>query len=243
MIASRQRGTMNGTQTAASTTSGFRRTMLAAACLLGGLAGWILAAEILRPAGIKFTADTQSAVSMYERRNAAMRAAKIGIVRGDLWSEAAFAYGDIIFARDKIASNAAPAMLLKQAQAVTELAITHAPHDSRLWLLLAASYFWYDGFNDKAAASLKMSYYTGSNTLSVLPKRLLLATQTQALQDADFQELIRHDIQVAVTRRTEFKPAIAAAYNNASSTGRRFIEKTLDAFDPSILASIRSKAE
>src|SRR5262249_2204506 len=143
----------------------------------------------------------------------------------------------------KIASNAAPLMLLKQVQAVTELALTRAPHDSRLWLLLAASYFGRGGFNEKPSASLRMSYYTGTNSLSVFPKRLLLATQTQALQEPDFQELVRHDIQIAVTRKTEFGPVIAAAYSNASPAGRQFIEKTLEGTDPSILASIRSKAE
>ena len=137
----------------------------------------------------------------------------------------------------------ADAALLERARTVTELAIKHAPHDSRLWLLLAVNYFRFDRLNEKASASLKMSYYTGSNTLAVLPARLLLATQSHALQDADFQELVRHDIQIAVTRKAEFSPVIAAAYNNASSPGRQFIEKTLGALDPSMLASIRSKAE
>ena len=49
-----------------------------------------------------------------------------------------------------------------------------------------------------------MSYYTGSNTIAVLPERLLLATQSQALDDADFRELVRHDIRVAVARKVEF---------------------------------------
>ena len=233
---------MSETQTTPSTINGFRVTVLAFACVLGGLAGWILAAEIVRPADIKFTTDAQSAASMYERRDAAIKAARVGLVRGDLWSEAAFAYGDMLWSQDKNASNA-DVTLLEQTRAVTELAITYAPHDSRLWLLLAANYFRFDWLNEKASASLRMSYYTGSNTLAVLPERLLLATQSHALQDADFQELVRHDIQIAVARKAEFSPAIVAAYNNAPSSGRQFIEKTLAALDPSMLASIRSKAE
>ena len=233
---------MSDTQTILSTTNGFRVTVLALACVLGGLAGWILAAEIPRPGVIKFATDAQSAASMYERRNAAVKAAQIGVVRGDLWSEAAFAYGGMLLAQDTKASIADPA-LLEQSRAVTEQAITHAPHDSRLWLLLAANYFRSDWLNERASASLRMSYYTGSNTLAVLPERLLLATQNHALEDPDFQELVRHDIQIAATRKAEFSPVIAAAYNNASSSGRQFIEKTLGALDPSMLASIRSKAE
>src|SRR4029077_16741860 len=132
---------------------------------------------------------------------------------------------------------------LEQARTVTERAIKTAPHDARLWLLLAINYFKFDSLNEKASASLRMSYYTGSNTLAVLPERLLLATQSHALQDDDFQELVRHDIQIGLTRKVEFSPVIAAAYNKASSSGRQFIEKTLGALDPSMLASIRSKAE
>jgi hypothetical protein len=233
---------MSDTQTVLSTTTGFRVTVLAFACVLSGLAGWILAAEIPRPGVIKFATDAQSAASMYERRNAAVRAAQIGVVRGDLWSEVAFAYGGMLLAQDTKASIADPA-LLEQSRMVTEQAITHAPHDSRLWLLLAANYFRSDWLNERASASLRMSYYTGSNTLAVLPKRLLLATQNHALEDPDFQELVRHDIQIAATRKAEFSPVIAAAYNSASSSGRQFIEKTLGALDPSMLASIRSKAE
>ena len=63
------------------------------------------------------------------------------------------------------------------------------------------------------------------------------------LKMTNFQELVRHDIQIAVTRKAEFSPAIVAAYNNAPSSGRQFIEKTLGELDPSMLASIRSKAE
>ena len=232
---------MSDTKTALSTIDWFRVTVLALASVLGSLAGWILIAESLRPAGINFTTNVQSAMSMYERRNAAMTAAQLGLVRGDLWSEAAFAYGDVLLAQDKNSSKA-DVTLLEQARAVTEIAIRFAPHDSRLWLLLAANYFRLDWLNERASASLRMSFYTGSNTLAVLPERLLLATQSPALQDTDFQELVRHDIQVAVARNAEFSPAIVAAHN-ASSSGRQFIEKTLGALDPSLLAVIRSNAK
>src|SRR5262249_22994316 len=115
--------------------------------------------------------------------------------------------------------------------------------DSRLWLILAAEYFRSDWLNEKASGALRMSYYTGSNSLDVLAKRLFLAVQSHALQDADFQELVRHDIQIAVMRKGTFGPAVAAAYKNASPPGRQFIEKTLGALDPGMMALMRSKAE
>jgi hypothetical protein len=67
--------------------------------------------------------------------------------------------------------------------------------------------------------------------------------QTRALQDSDFQELVRHDIHIAAIRKSELMPAIIAAYNNAPLSGQQFIEKTLGEFDPSMLASIHSGAQ
>ena len=161
-----------------------------------------------------------------DSRDAAIMAARIGLVRGDLWSEAAFAYGDVVWNQDKNASNADVASF-EQTRAVIEQAIAYAPHDSRLWLLLAANYFRFDWLNERAAASLKMSYYTGSNTIAVVPERLLLAIQSHALEDDEFQELVRHDIRIAVNHKSELMSALVAAYNNAPLSGRQFIEKAL----------------
>ena len=136
------------------------------ACLLGILAAWILVAEILRPKAIVFTTDPQSAVSIYAQRDAAVTAAQVGLLRGDLWSDAAIAYGVMLWNQEATPSP------FEEMRAVTETAIAYAPHDSRLWLLLAANYFRFDWLNEKASAALKMSYYTGSNTTSILPQRL-----------------------------------------------------------------------
>jgi hypothetical protein len=220
-----------------------RGAVFAFACLLGGLAVWLLAAELARPApAIEFPTDAQSAASIYTHRNAATVAAKIGIIRGDLWAEAAFAYGGILWNEDKHTSEA-DTVPIDPTRELTEQAIAYAPHDSRLWLLLAGTQLRFDWLNNKASASLRMSYYTGSNTLSLIPRRLMLAIQSQALRDEDFQDLVRHDIHVAVIRKSQLKPALVNAYNNAPPFGRQFFEKALAEFDPGMLASIRSEGE
>jgi hypothetical protein len=230
---------MINTEMHPSSINRFRATVLAFAFLLGSLAAWILAAEARRPRTIEFTSDAQFAAASYRRRDAAIMAARIGLVRGELWSEAAIAYGDILWSGDKNAPNADVAPF-EQARAVTEQAIAYAPHDTRLWLLLAASYFRFDWLNEKASASLKMSYYTGSNTMAVVPERLLLAIQSHALEDDEFQELVRHDIRNAVIHKSEMMPALVAAYRDAPPSGKQFMEKALTEFDPSILALVRS---
>ena len=212
------------------------------ACVLGSLAAWILAAEAVRPTTIVFATDAQSAVLNYAQRDAAITAARVGLVRGDLWSEAALVYGAMLWNQDKTTPNAAVPPF-EQTLKLTERAVTYAPHDSRVWLLLAANYFRFDWLNERAAASLRMSYYTGSNLMTVVPQRLMLAVQSRALQDEDFQDLVRHDVRIAVANKSELMSALVAAYNNAPLSGRQFIEKTLREFDPSALALIRSAGE
>lgn len=233
---------MSETQARPSTVTGTRVAVFGLACVLGSLATWILAAEALRSTTIVFATDAQSAASNYAQRGAAIRAARVGLVRGDLWSEAAFAYGGMLWDQGKTTPNA-DVPPFDQTQELTERAITYAPHDSRLWLFLAINYFRFDWLNERASASLRMSYYTGSNLMTVVPQRLVLAIQSRALEDGDFQELVRHDIRIAVTHKSELMPALVAAYNNAPLPGRQFIEKALAEFDPGALALIRSGGE
>jgi hypothetical protein len=220
----------------------FRGSVLAFACLLGGLAAWILAAELLCPPGIEFTTDAKSATSTYAHRDAATMAARVGLVRGDLWAKVAFTYGDMLWNQNKDTSIAdgAPA---ERTRALAEQAIIYAPYDSRLWVLLAANYIRFDWLNERASASLRMSYYTGSNIITVVPVRLFLAVQSLALQDNDFQELVRHDIHLAVIHKSKLMPAIVAAYNDAPAAGKQFMEKAIAEFDPSVLALIRSQGQ
>jgi hypothetical protein len=228
--------------TASSTIRGFRVTIFAFACLLGCFATWVLLAELLRPPVFVFPTGAQSSASINAHRDDAIMAARIGLVRGDLWAQAAFAYGDLVWGQDKHASDA-DTVPLERARALTELAIAYAPHDSRLWLFLAAIDSRFDWLNDRASSALKMSYYTGSNVIKLIPARLLLSMQTRALQDSEFQELVRHDIRISAIHKSELMPAIIAAYNSAPMFGQQFMDKTLAEFDPSILASIHSGAQ
>ena len=88
---------MSDTQNNPFTINRFRISVFVFATVLGSLAAWILVAEVLRPKQIEFTTDAQLGGSAYAQRDAALRAARAGVVRGDLWSEAAFAYGDVLW--------------------------------------------------------------------------------------------------------------------------------------------------
>ena len=86
-----------------------------------------------------------------------------------------------------------------------------------------------------------MSYYTGANEVELIPLRLHLAVNSQALAENDFQELVRHDIRTIVTRKPELKPAILTAYRDALPTGRQFLEETLKEIDPALLPMLRPR--
>lgn len=225
-----------------SAINGFRISASAFACLLGCLAAWILIPELLRRATIEFPTDAQSAASAYAYRDDATIAARVGFVRGDLWTQAAFAYGDFLW-NEKESSPDANVTLFDSARSLTLRAVRFAPHDARLWLLLAAINLRFDWLDDRASADLRMSYYTGSNVITLVPTRLMLAVQAQALREEDFQELVRHDIRIAVTHKSELLPALISAYNNAPQGGQQFMQETLSDLDPSILKLIYSRGK
>ena len=87
---------MSETQSRPFANKGLRISLFVFACALGMFAAWILIAEVLRPKQIEFAADAQLAASNYAQRDAALRAARVGLMRGDLWSETAFAYGGML---------------------------------------------------------------------------------------------------------------------------------------------------
>jgi hypothetical protein len=208
--------------------SGFRTAMTGFAAVLALTAGWIIAAEISRPS---------SGASAPARLTAAATAAHIGMFRGDLWAEAALAQGDLLRRDRQVAGGA-----LEQARATTEEALHHAPHDARLWLLLASIYSRLDPASGRAAAAFRMSYYTGPHEIDLVPARLAALAGSQAVADGDLQQLARAEIKTALAHRPELKPAILAAHREALPAGKQFLETVLGEEDPALLASLRSSA-
>jgi hypothetical protein len=219
----------------------FRGTVLIFAFVLGCQATWILIAELSRPPSSGFPRTVQAAAAAVAHRNAAARAASFGLVRGDLWAEYAITYLNLVWRDEPDTESAQASKTVSQAREVVDHALALAPHDARIWLVLASVDMRFNSLNQKPAAALQMSYYTGTNETELIPLRLLLAVNSQALADKDFQQLVRHDIRIIVTRKPELEHAIVAAYRDASPLGRKFLEKTLEEIDPTLLARLASK--
>ena len=118
------------------------------------------------------------------------------------------------------------------ARATAEKAATLAPHDARVWLVLASL----DCLQHReASGALKMSYYTGPNEIGLMPLRLLVATCSDAINDAEIQPLVARDIRLILAKGLNPKPAILAAYQNASSSGKSFIESVVNDLDGGLI--------
>ena len=162
------------------------------------------------------------------------------MVRGDLWTAAAITRAaPLLFGATGSSPEQASQAEVKNMRAIADRAARLSPHDSRIWLVLAGLDFRLGGNNPKTAEILKLSYYTGPNELSLIPLRLLLAVQSDAISDDELQSLVPLDIQHILVQRPDLKPAIALAYKNALPKGREVIEATLEEADPSFLATIR----
>jgi hypothetical protein len=198
-----------------------RLAALAFAAVLALQAVWVLTPQVTLLAG-------------GGRANACM-AARLAFMRGDLWNECALA--------EQPFRAGLPSGTLERLRGEAERAAFFAPHNGMPWLILANLDSHLDGLTRRAAAALKMSFYTGPNEASLIPNRLLVAVRFEALADDEVKLLVRHEVGTIITRRPELKPSIAAAYDDAPPEGKRFLESVVGEVEPNFLPVLRSEPE
>jgi hypothetical protein len=218
----------------------FRLAAMVFAVLLAAEALWILSADALRPRLASFPAGAAAAAVTPSERDKAQMAAKIGLVRGDLWADYAMTLVPQLPQEIVKGGPGAPARQAELARTAAERAASLAPHDSRIWLLLAAVASQLDRGGRQGDDALRMSYYTGPNELALIPTRLSIAARSSSIGDAELQVLVGQEIRTILTRKPDLKPWIVVAYRNASPEGRAFIESTVGALDPVLLATLRA---
>lgn len=205
----------------------------AVAGVVGLFGVWILAAELFKPQLAYFPTGPEAAESFSTAQGASLTAAQIGMFRGGLWTMAAVA-------------QAAPLLLVpattESQQGEIAIAVETvlrtarlAPHDSRVWLILAGLEARLpQQSNRKAAEALKLSYYTAPNEFTLSPLRLSVAAQISG--DEELQGLTRAEIQRIVLKRPDMKPAILAAYKSGIASSQKLFEAILKEVDPNLLA-------
>jgi hypothetical protein len=218
-----------------------RTALVAFAVLLALQSVWIVLPELIRPSPFAFPRDPRSPATSASERDRATRAAELALVRGDLWAEAAIAQSPEQPTTSAESLKITPSSeRVRAARAAAEKAAALSPHDARIWLLLASEDYL---LHREASGALKMSYYTGPSDIALMPMRLLVATCSDAINDSELQTLVAEEIRLIVTREQYLKSAIVAAYQNASPSGRRFIERVVGELDSGLMATIRATGE
>ncbi len=217
----------------------FRGTALVVAFVLGCQALWILTAEFTRPKHFGFPVDAQAAAVAADNRNSAELAASFGIMRGDLWADYAFTYLNLFWSDRQSSTKEQSSKTIERARETAVRALTLAPYDARVWATLASINSRFNWLNRKATA-LQMSYFTGANETELISLRLLMAVQSEAIADKDFQQLARHDVGTIISRKPELKSVILTAYRDALPDGKKFLEEVLQELDPTLLEQIRN---
>jgi hypothetical protein len=206
------------------------------AIVLGVFGLWIFAAELTRPRLSYFPSNPEEASAIYALRGSAIKAAQVGMVRGDLWVDAAIATAAPLLFGAGSSRDKASQPDLESMRMIADRAARLSPHDSRVWLVLAGLEFG-EGHDRRGAEALKLSYYTGPDELLLMPARLRLAVGSDASSNEEVQILVPQDIR-RIVRRLDLKPSIALAYQQALPKGRAIIEAALKEADPNLLATI-----
>jgi hypothetical protein len=215
--------------------SAFRLATSLFAILLGVQCVWLLLAELCRPGISQLPTDAASAAAARNEHINAGCAARIGTIRGDLWAESAFTYADLLWNDGRGAAD------LVQAHSSVNYALAAAPHQSSVWLLLAALASRYQLPNIDVKEAVRMSYYIGPSELELMRLRLWTAVQSDAFSDIELRDSISREVRLLFTHQQ--KSAVVAAHNAASSVGRQFIEWTIREIDPSAAESLRGSAQ
>lgn len=212
----------------------FRGGLVLFSLLLIAQAIWILLAELQHSRLIRFPVDERTRLEAAQYREEAGHAAKLAVVRGDLWAESAFTYSALLW--PERANPDLQSSLVDEARTHLERAVRFSPLRGDVWLLLAAMEDRHDRQRDKPLSLLKMSYYTAPNEPSLFLPRIEIALRSAALQDPELADMIGRDIRVLVTRIPMLKPGLIALYRAAPAPDKLFIERVISGVDPTYLA-------
>jgi hypothetical protein len=210
------------------------------AVILALQAAWLLSAEFTRPTLPYFPESKADQDMASAARSSAETAARIGWLRGDLWTDAAITAWSALADRSAGERDRQIALGKDHARAIAGRAIRWSPHESRAWLLVAALDSEFDWSNDKAVEPLKMSYFTGPNEIELAPLRIRLATRSTAITDVDLQSLTSKEIRSILLQHPDQKGSVLTAYRQASPEGKKFIEVTVRDLDKDLLATMRA---
>ena len=203
--------------------------------LLAAISLWIVLPELSRPNITTLPVTPKGAAAAAADRGEALWAARAGVVRGDLWAEAAFTYANL----EWLDSAQPLGEALDQARATATRAVSLMPGNSDVWLMLADLSSRYRWQTPSPTECLKMSYYTGPHEEALIPLRLMVAARLDPSADAVLADLFRRELETVMMDRTALRPAIVAAYEQATSQAQHLIEDVAARTDPAFSHTLR----
>jgi len=216
----------------------FRKILMVFAITLAIAGTWTLISELARAPRVGFPIDQNYQAAADQRWRAAL-AARVGMVRGDLWAELFFSFASSILIRGGTDFGAIET--LNEAWPAAHRTLVYAPFRSDVWLLLAEMAKDYELQTPNAATALTMSYYTAPYNQALTALRLSLATRGNAVRDAALRQLVEQDLQIILTSKPHLRPAVLAAYATASAEGKHVIESVVEETDPSFLTRLKNE--
>ena len=213
----------------------FRLFALLAAVFIGGISLANLIAELRRPIPLPFSFGNQVSPTA-EQLSSAAQASSIAPFRSDLLAENALAV-----ATQMLKSDVKGQPEKQNAENAVKATLRIAPHQSRMWLLLALVQASSNPADPVIAESFKMSYLTGPNQAEIIPIRLSAATANNALRDSDLGDLARSDVRALLTQLQDQRQTLANDYAGASEIGKKFLEQSVSVIDPGFSDKLRKK--
>jgi hypothetical protein len=214
-----------------------RRSVIALSLILGVYSSWQLTIELLRPRVPYFLVEPAHTNAGDVR--AAAVAARIGLIRGDLWLDEALLASET---SEPTGPGARSLPVLNEAREAATRSVQWAPQDARGWLLLSWLSAQLGLGSHQVIEALKMSYYTGPNDSALIPLRMDLAVRSTAIADPDFQSLVAGELRSAM-RELRLQQAILSSYRRASPEGKHFLEVSVGALDAAMVAKMRAGAQ
>jgi hypothetical protein len=214
-----------------------RQVLLALSGAVAVLSLWVVFPALLSPdlSGFPQSLPAAQATAAYQGR--ADWAARVALIRGDLWTQAAVADTSTSAFMAATSQTAAPHNGEDVDRTSIERAGAWAPYNARTWLLLAAANLGSGASDVRVIEGLKLSYVTGPNDPDLIPLRLTVVARSRAANDPDIAQFARQDIQMIVRRLPNLRLALAQAHKSASPEGKKFLTDTLSELDPDLLKS------
>jgi hypothetical protein len=125
-------------------------------------------------------------------------------------------------------------------QTAVRTALGIGPHDARMWLTLALLRAHGNLGDAMIVEPLKMSYFTGLDQAELIPSRLDLISRINAISDPDLQEFAASDVRAVLTRFTDLRPRLVAAYARGSAAGKKLLDDSVKTVDPTFISTLHA---